>query len=78
MKDMDSLWQGGPWEQPEPHFPPPPPVVIPAPRTKHHTLPPKKRRRKWWGFTLMLALIIGAVGLVALIGNMPSDSELAR
>ena len=78
MKDMDSLWKGGPWQQPEPQYPPPPPEVIPDPRTKHHTLPPKKRRRKWGGFTLMLALIIGAVGLVALIGNMPSDSELAR
>jgi S1-C subfamily serine protease len=27
---------------------------------------------------MMLALIIGAVGLVALVGNLPSDSELSR
>ena len=38
----------------------------------------RSNRRGSSSVTLMLALIIGAVGLVALIGNMPSDSELAR
>ena len=76
MKDMEQLWQGGPWEQPEPQFPPPPPVMIPPPRAK--TKKTARRRRKWRGFAMMLALIIGAVGLVALVGNLPSDSELSR
>jgi len=74
MKDSDQLWRGGPWEQPEPQFPEPPPVTIPVPRAKK----PAKQRRKWRGFALMLALILGAVGLVALVGNLPSDSDLSR
>ena len=76
MKDMEQLWQGGPWEQPEPQFPPPPPVVIPPPRAKRKKA--AKRRRKWRGFAMMLALILGTVGLVALVGNLPSDNELSR
>lgn len=35
------LWQGGPWEQPSPHYPTPPAVVIP-PRAPD-ILRPKRR-----------------------------------
>lgn len=62
----ETLWQGGPWEQPSPPFSPPPPVHIPK-RSRHSKKArPSSRtshKRKWVLFSLTLVLIFGLTGL---------------
>ena len=81
------LWQGGPWEQPSPHYPTPPAVVIP-PRAPD-ILRPKRRRpkRALLIFLLVFVLLLGlAVGMLVVRyllpqtggGNDPQISQTSQ
>jgi len=66
--NRNDLWQGGPWEQPQPHFPPRADVPIPPPvKRPRPVLRTRKKRKKWPIFvavTLLLAVLVGiGVGL---------------
>ena len=56
----DGLWQGGPWEQPDPAFPAPPAVHIPSRVSRRPVLRVRRRGRKWPWF-------LGIVTLIAVI-----------
>ena len=66
----DDLWQGGPWEQPSPHFPTPPAVRIPA-----HAMEPRRpvlrprRRRRGGGIALLVVLILVLTGIAVAFGS---------
>ena len=66
----DDLWQGGPWEQPSPHFPKPPAVHIPA-----HAMEPRRpvlrprRRRRGGGIALLVVLILVLTGIAVAFGS---------
>ena len=66
----DDLWQGGPWEQPSPHFPTPPAVHIPA-----HAMEPRRpvlrprRRRRGGGIALLVVLILVLTGIAVAFGS---------
>lgn len=61
--NRNDLWQGGAWEQPQPHFPPRADVPIPPPAKRPRpVLRTRKKRKKWPIFvavTLLLAVLIG-------------------
>lgn len=81
------LWQGGPWEQPSPHYPTPPAVVIP-PRAPDILRPKRRRpRRALLIFLLVFVLLLGlAVGMLVVRyllpqtggGNDPQISQTSQ
>ena len=69
------LWQGGPWEQPSPHYPTPPAVVIP-PRAPDILRPKRRRpRRALLIFLLVFVLLLGlAVGMLVVRYLLPQET----